>query len=142
MGSTPRTWRTVPSSDSSPTTSVPSRLSGGICSAGDQHAQGDGQVVGRAFLAHGGGGQVDGDALAREEQPGVLDGRLHALAAFLHGGIGQADDGHDGQALAGVHFDLDDDAFQADDGAGIDAGKHGISVHEDGQWRGRIERSN
>jgi hypothetical protein len=34
---------------------------------------------------------------------------LDALAAFLHGGIRQADDDHRGQARPGVHLDLDDD---------------------------------
>jgi hypothetical protein len=35
---------------------------------GDQHADGDGQVVGRPGLADVGRGQVDGDALAGKEQ--------------------------------------------------------------------------
>jgi hypothetical protein len=60
--------------------------------AQDDHAQSDGQVVGRAFLADRSRGQVDHDAVAREMQPGVLDGGLHALAAFLHGCIRQTDD--------------------------------------------------
>ena len=38
---------------------------------GEQHAERDWQVVGWAFLAHGGGGQVDDHAPARERLPGV-----------------------------------------------------------------------
>ena len=57
----------------------------------DQDAQGEGQVVSRTFLADRSGSQVDYQALAREEQPGILDGSLDAVLGFLDGFIGEAD---------------------------------------------------
>ena len=102
--------------------------------SGDEYAQGDGQVVGGAFFAYGGRGQVDGQAVAGEEQAGVLNGRFgHALAAFLHGGVGQSDDDHVGQALPGVDLYFDDDTFQTDDSTGVYFGKHGISLGDGGE---------
>jgi hypothetical protein len=65
-------------------------------------------------------------------QTGVFDGRLDALAAFLHGGIRQTDDGYAGLAVGVIDFDLDNDSIEADDSAGIDAGKHGGSLDEAG----------
>ena len=59
---------------------------------GYQDAQSDGQIVGGTFFAHRGRGQVDRDTFARVDQSGILDGRLHALTAFLNGGIGQTND--------------------------------------------------
>ena len=50
-------------------------------------------------------------------QARIFDGGLHALAALLHGGIGQADDDNGGQAVRIIHFDFDDDAFQPNHGA-------------------------
>ena len=94
----------------------------------DQHAQGDGQVVGWSFFTDRGGSQVDYQALAREEQPGVLDGSLDAVLGFLNGFVGEADDIHTRQSVTGIDFDLDDDAFQTNDGAGVDSGQHRVSV--------------
>jgi hypothetical protein len=52
------------------------------------------------------------------------------------------DDVHEaGEAVGGVHFDLNDGAFEADDGAGIDFGKHGAKcsrVKRGGQVQPRI----
>ena len=91
----------------------------------DQHADGDGQVVGGAFFAHGGGGQVDHQPAARVGQADVLDRCLDALAAFLDGGIRQADNIHPaGHALPGIDFNLDDDAVQANYCAGMYGCKH------------------
>ena len=55
--------------------------------AGDQRPQGNGQIVGRTFFAHRGRRQVDSQTLAREKHPGIFDGRLDTLAAFLHRGV-------------------------------------------------------
>ena len=60
--------------------------------------------------------------MAGEVQSGVFDGGLNALAAFLHGGIGQADDGYARLTIGVIDFDLDDDSIEADNGAGINAG--------------------
>lgn len=47
-----------------------------------------GFVISRPFYSDGGRGQVDHQSLAREEQPGVLDGSLNAVLGFLDGFIG------------------------------------------------------
>lgn len=75
--------------------------------------------------------------MAREVQPGIFDRRLDPLAAFLHGGIRQANNDDGRQAVAEIHFDLDDDAFESDDGAGVDAGKHVLSLDE---FEGNVNR--
>ena len=72
---------------------------------GGQHADGDGQVVGRAFLAQIGRGQVDRDALDREREAAVLDGRVDAIPALAHGRIRQADEGKIGLSSDDVDFD-------------------------------------
>lgn len=97
----------------------------------DDHAKRDGQVIGRTFLADGGRRKIDNDSMTGKMQTGILDRSLHALAAFLHGGIGQADDDDGGQAVGIIHFDFHDDAFESDHGAREYAGKHGGSVDEE-----------
>ena len=72
IGSTPRTWRTLPSSDSSPITRLPSMQLGRHLPAGDQDAQGDGQVVGRAFLAHRAGARLTVTRLRGKNSPAFL----------------------------------------------------------------------
>lgn len=62
---------------------------------------------------------------------GVLDRGLDALAALLHGSIGQADDNDRGQTVGVIYFDLDDDAFKPDHGTGKYARKHGGSLDEE-----------
>jgi hypothetical protein len=47
---------------------------------------------------------------------------LHAFAAFLYSCIGQADNCHTGHAVSAIYFDFYDDAIEADDSAGEDAG--------------------
>jgi hypothetical protein len=43
--------------------------------------------------------------------------------------VGSRDDVHEaGEAVGGVHFDLNDGAFEADDGAGVDSREHGAGV--------------
>jgi hypothetical protein len=48
-----------------------------------------GRFVDRDFLADGGRGQVDDQALAGIGQAGVFDGGVHALARFFNGAVGQ-----------------------------------------------------
>jgi hypothetical protein len=62
--------------------------------AQDDDAQRNGKIVGRAFLADGGRGKVDHNAVTGKVQTGVLDGSLHAFAAFLHSCVRQADNDH------------------------------------------------
>ena len=94
---------------------------------GDEHADGDGEVVAGALLADVGGGEVDGDALGGEAGAGVADGGADALAGFVDGGVGEADDGGLGQAAGDVDFDADGCAVEADDGSSVDSGVHGAS---------------
>ena len=56
-----------------------------------QDADGDGQIEARAFLFQVGGSEIDGDEGGRNQVAGVLDGGADAVAAFAHGGVGQAD---------------------------------------------------
>ena len=94
--SPPTTARTLPSRPSSPTAAMPSapprawRVARRKCES-------DGQVERRPLLAHIGRRQVDGDASRRELVVRVDDGRAHALAALLHGRIGQTHDGERGR---------------------------------------------
>ena len=83
-----------------------------------QDADRNGEIVARPGLVQIGRGEVDGDAVARHHQAAVLDGGSYTLGGFFDGGIGQADEREGGQAARGVYFDLDDFAFQSDDGAG------------------------
>ena len=91
---------------------------------GHQDGDGDGQVVGWAFLAQVGGGEVVGDASHGEDAAAVLDRGAHALLGLVDRRIGQADDAEGGQPLADVHLDLDQRALESDDGAGARLGQH------------------
>ncbi len=59
---------------------------------GDEEREGDRQVEGRPLLAQVGGSQVHGHASGGELEGRVDDRRPHALAALLHGGVGQPHD--------------------------------------------------
>ena len=52
------------------------------------------QVVMTAFLGQVGGREVDGDALRRQREADGVQRAAHPLAAFGHGLVGQADNGH------------------------------------------------
>ena len=87
----PGTGRTPPSSPSSPTSRNRLRSSDLQCTVCAENSEGDGQIEAGAFFLEVGGGEVDGDVGGRNEIAGVLDGGAHAIAAFAHGGVGQAD---------------------------------------------------
>ncbi len=70
--------------------------------------------------------------MAGEMQTGILNRGLYAFAAFLNGGIWQADYGHPGKSIGVIYFDFDDNAFQTHDGAGKNSSKHEKSVDEEG----------
>ena len=55
-----------------------------------QDTQENGQIVDRALLFLGGGGQVHGDAADGELRPAVFHRRPHPLPGLPHGGVGQA----------------------------------------------------
>ena len=75
--------------------------------AGGDHGHGDGQVETGSFLFNIRRGQVDGGASEGEGEPGIDQGGHDAVARFLDGGIGQADNHDDGVAEAGIDFDFD-----------------------------------
>ena len=106
---------------------------------GGQHADGDGQVIGRAFLAQIGRGQVDGDAMEREGEAAVLDGGVDPVAALAHGGVGQAHQGEVRCPIDDVHFDVDEFGVQADDGGAEGFGEH-EGDYSTRREEGRIER--
>jgi len=72
-----------------------------------EDAHGNGQVVGRALFAQVSRSQVDGKALVGVEEPGVLDGRPHALSGLLDSGVRQANDDYAGQPPRGVYLYFD-----------------------------------
>ena len=51
-------------------------------------------------------------------QTGVLDRGLYTFAAFLNGGIGQANNDDSGKPIGVIHFDFDNDTFKSDDSTG------------------------
>ena len=100
------------------------RQVGGHLLGAEQDADGDGQVVGGSGFLEVGRGQVDDDALHRKDAAGVADGRPHALAGFLYGGVRQADDDEGRQPGGDVRFDFNDRAIEPNDGAGHHLGEH------------------
>src|SRR5919199_1370441 len=89
----------------------PATARAGSGPAGREHRAGDGQVEPGPRLAQVRGREVDGQPLGRELEPGVEDGRAHALARLPHGAVPEADDGEARQARA--QGDLDRDAAGA-----------------------------
>src|SRR6267143_1914830 len=76
----------------------------------------DGQVEAAALFWELGGRQVDGDLLARELHPAVVDGDLDPLPGLLQGAIGQPHDVEARQARPDVGFDVDPPAIEAEQG--------------------------
>ena len=81
---------------------------GGHHAAGAQDRQRDGQVIGRALLAHVGGREVDRQPRDGEGQRAGGHRRAHALTALLDGGVRQADDLEHRQAVRGERLDRDE----------------------------------
>lgn len=98
----------------------------------DNHAERDGQIIRRSFLADGCRRKVYHNSVTGKMQARILDSGLHALAAFLHGGIRQPNNRHAGQAVGVIHFDFDDDTIKSHYGTGVDAGEHGVILHDNG----------
>ncbi len=97
---------------------------------GSQHADGNGQVVSRAFLAQIGRGQIDGQAVVGgEAQAAVLDGGIDAVAALANGRIGQADQREVRRAADNIDFDFDQFGIQTNDGATENLGEHDDSKY-------------
>ena len=82
---------------------------------GTQQAEGERQVVGGAFLAHVGGGEVDDGVAQGQPEACVAQGGLHAGATFAHSAVGEAD--HEEVFSDGcAYFDLNGSGFEAVDG--------------------------
>ena len=73
---------------------------------GSQQADGQGQVVGRAFLADVGGGHVDDGLTGRQFVAVDCKGGGDALLALFDGRVGQTDEVEEA-AFGGVYFDGD-----------------------------------
>ena len=96
---------------------------------GAEDADGDGQVEAGAFFLEIGGREVDGDEGGRDVEAGVLDGGADAVAAFAHGGVGQADGVEVifiGDHAAIVDFDVDEVGVDAVDGGAESFEEHGL----------------
>ncbi len=86
------------------------------------HADRDGQVVIWALLADGCRREVDDHPLAGKCQPNIAHRREDPLAAFLHGGIWQPNNGHAAFTGSDIHFHFNNHTFKPDDCTGIYAG--------------------
>ena len=91
---------------------------------GGHDAEGDGQVVGGAFFAQVGGGQIYCEAVLGKVESAVGDGRTDAFAAFAHGGAGEADDGEPLEPVCDIDFDFDLFGIQSYNGTAAHFGEH------------------
>jgi hypothetical protein len=94
---------------------------------GAEQREGDGQVERWTLFAHIGRSQVDRDAPRGKFVVGIDDRGTHALAAFLHGGVGQADDGKGRRRRHDVGFDRDRVTVEARQGFARHPGQHARS---------------
>ena len=101
---------------------------GGNLAGGGEDAEGDGQVEAAGFFGQVGGGEVDGDFFCGELEAALDDGGAHAVAAFLHFGVGQADDVELRQAVGQMGFHFHGRGVHAFEGAAVDDGEcHALS---------------
>ena len=92
---------------------------------GDQHADGDGQVEGGAFLLDVRGGEIDDDLLEGKIEARVLERGAYALFALFDGGVGQAHGGEEGKSPArDVNLHLDRIGVDAQHSGADDLGEH------------------
>jgi len=98
---------------------------GRALAAGRKERHRDGEVEAGALLAQVSRGHVDHESLRRQRVAIGQQRRLHAHAALLHGGFGQADDVEAGQARGEVDLDLDGEGVDPDEGSCADDGEHG-----------------
>jgi hypothetical protein len=91
----------------------------------DQDGDRDPQVQRRARLGDIRGGEVDGDAPGRMDEPGVAQRATDPLARLAQGGIGEADDGEARQARGDVHLDPNRATLEAAERCGEHRCQHG-----------------
>ena len=110
------------------------RKAGGVCKvvvfSGGDHAERDGEVEAGAFLFHIGGREIDRRAPARPEIAAVADRRRHAVLAFLHGGVGQANHDDDRTSASRIDFDFDLERIDAIDRRRINFSQHPFNFSE------------
>ena len=90
MGATPGTRRSEPSRPSSPMKPCPVHIGRSQLLAGDEHADGDGQVEPGPGLARAGRGEVDGDRLLRPLTPRAEHGGPHPVPRLAAHRVGHA----------------------------------------------------
>ena len=103
--SAPRTGRSSPISDSSPTTAQPVTAAASSCPLAAEERDGEREVEARTDLAQVGRREVDRDAAVGEDVAGVRERGAHALARLAHRLVGQADDRERRQPAAQVGLD-------------------------------------
>jgi len=104
IANAPRIGRTAPVSESSPANSRYSSAAAGICPLAARIPSAIGRNKAARFLGQVGGREVDGDAPYRKVEAAVRERGAHALPAFTHFEIGQADDGKRRQPVGKMDF--------------------------------------
>ena len=101
IASVPRTARSSPVSDSSPTTAQPSSSSAATSPPATSSAIASGRSKPGPILRRSAGREVDRDPRLREHEARVHERRAHALARLPDRLVGEPDDGERRQALGG-----------------------------------------
>ena len=140
IGSTPRECRTVPSSESSPTTTASSRHSAAAVPASTARPP---RSAGRMSALPCAPRPAPGSPrFARADMAaGVLHRRLHARTALLYCLVRQSHNIRAGQALRGIDLDLHDHPLQPDHRARIHSRQHAEECSRgtrESQLRGRM----
>ena len=105
-----------------------------------QHPQGDRQIEGGARLAQVRRGQIHGDAPQREGEAAVGHGRLDAVAALAHRGVGQPHGGEYRQAVGQVDLHLNAMGVNTQQGAAEHLGQDHDSSTRAGLYRNQNGR--
>ncbi len=105
------------------------------------HAERDRQIEARSFLLNVGRREIDRRSSARPEITAVADRRRDAVAALLHGGVGQPNDDDVRIASGAVDLDFDFIGIDAIDRGGINLCQHeGGNVWENARNTGQIPK--
>ncbi len=88
-----------------------------------EHRRRHGEIESGPAFGDGRGAEADGELLLGPFGAGVDDGGADPVAALGEALVGEADEGEGGHSGFEVGLDLDDDAFDADEGDGAGAGE-------------------